>query len=385
MKATIVDLQQREIITLDKHKGIYNNGADNAYPQRVERIINNSVTAKAACDKAKAFLIGEGFESQALNEYVIYSDTQGDVTLYDLLSKVAHSVSRQKAAAVNVQYDGNFQVSELKHIPYRNCRIGKKDSNGYTGLIHVYSNWEKRQGEEFKPLNATKINVFNPKKNVVKSQFKGNYLGQIAMLLLDDEFVYPLAQIDPALEDADTEAQIKSFKNGELRGGFFAKYMVYHTAFENQMDQEQFKKTLGEFQGGDHKKSLLLIPATFDADGNFISDANIKLEKIEQNINDKIFESYEKSVANNIRKSIWNIPSILIEQQEGALFGSSGEAMKAAFEIYNAELRNTRKAISNWFKNILKNSSDTILQNEDYTIKELSYGAPLDNTGSAAN
>jgi hypothetical protein len=161
--------------------------------------------------------------------------------------------------------------------------------------------------------------------------------------------------------------------------------MVYHTAFENQLDQEQFKKTLGEFQGGDHKKSLLLIPATFDTDGNFVADSNIKIEKIEQNINDKIFESYEKSVANNIRKSMWNIPSILIEQQEGSMFGSSGEAMKSAFEIYNAETRNTRKVVSNWLKNILKNSSNEILRNADYTIKELSYGTPLDSTGTTEN
>jgi hypothetical protein len=284
-----------------------------------------------------------------------------------------------------VQYNGLFQVDQLKHIPYRNCRIGKKDSNGYSGLIHVYSNWDKRQGEDFKPTNAAKINVFNPKTDVVKAQFKENYLGQMAMLLLDDEFVYPLAQIDPALEDADTEAQIKGFKNGELRGGFFAKYMVYHTAFENIQDQDQFKTTLGEFQGGDHKKSLLLIPATFDSEGNFVADANIKIEKIEQNINDKIFESYEKSVANNIRKSMWNIPSILIEQQDGSMFGSSGEAMNAAFEIYNAETRNTRKVVSNWLKNILKNSSNDILINADYTIKELSYGTLLDNSGATVN
>ena len=385
MKATIIDLQQREVVSIDKQKGIYNNGIDNAYPQRVERIINNSVTAKAACDKAKSFIVGNGFESEVLNEYVIYSDVTGDVTLYDLLTKVAHSISRQKAAAINVQYDGNFDVSALKHVPYRNCSIGKKDSVGYTGIIHVYSNWEKRQGEDFKPLNATKVNVFNPNKEVVKAQFKDNYLGQMAMLMLDDEFVYPLAQIDPALEDADTEAQIKGFKNGELRGGFFAKYMVYHTAYENISDQEQFKKTLGEFQGGDHKKSLLLIPATFDADGKFVSDANIKLEKIEQNINDKIFESYEKSVANNIRKSMWNIPSILIEQQEGSMFGSSGEAMKAAFEIYNAQTRNLRKTVSNWLKMILSHSKDEILRNADYTIKELSYGTPLDNIGTTGN
>ena len=385
MKATIIDIAQREEVKIDKQKGIYNNGIDNAYPQRVERIINNSVTAKAACDKAKSFIIGEGFASETLNEYVISEGINGKVTMYDLLTQIAHSISRQKAACLNVRYNGIFEVSGLKHVPYRNCRIGKKDSNGYSGLIHVYNNWEKRNGEEFKPQNAQKINTFNPKKEVVGAQFGDNYLGQIAMLLLDDEFIYPLSQIDPALEDADTEAQIKSFKNGELRGGFFAKYMIYHTEYENEADEKNFKDTLKSFQGGEHKNSLLLIPAMFDADGNFVADSNIKLEKIEQNINDKIFESYEKSVANNIRKSIWNIPSILIEQQDGSMFGSSGEAMKAAFEIYNAETRFLRKAVSGWLKSILAHSSDEVLRNADYKIKELSYGTTLDNTGAAGN
>jgi hypothetical protein len=384
MKATIVDLQQREIITLDRQKGIYNNGADNAYPQRVERIINNSVTAKASCDKARAFIIGEGFVSETLNEYVIYEDLTGKVTLYDLLSKVAHSISRQKAAAINVQYDGNLEVSALKHIPYRNTRIGKRDSNGYSGLIHVYSNWEKRQNEDFKPQNALKINIFNPKKEVVQAQFKDNYLGQMAMLLLDDEFVYPLAQIDPALEDADTESQIKSWKNKELRGGFFGKMIIHYAKFADEASQVNFIDTFKKFQGGDHEKSFLMIESELDSNGKIEGNEAVKLEPIPMNFDADVFEGIEKSCASNIRKSI-NIPSILTEQQEGSFFGSSGEAMKAAFEIYNAETRNLRKAISNWLAQILKHSADPILRNADYTIKELSYGTPLDNSGTATN
>ena len=384
MKSTIVDLQQREIITVDKQKGIYNNGIDNAYPQRVERIINNSVTAKAACDKAKSFIVGEGFANEALNNYVIYEDLQGSVTLYDLLTKIAHSISRQKAAAINVQYNGNLEVSALKHVPYRNCRIGKKDSNGYSGLIHVYSNWEKRQGDEFKPLNATKINVFNPKKEVVQEQFKNNYLGQMAMLLLDDEFVYPLAQIDPALEDADTEAQIKSWKNKELRGGFFGKMIIHYAKFADEASKADFIDTFKKFQGGDHEKSFLMIESELDSNGKIEGNEAVKLEPIPMNFDADVFEGIEKSCASNIRKAM-NIPSILTEQQEGSFFGSSGEAMKAAFEIYNAETRNLRKTVSNWFAQILKYSADPILKNADYTIKELSYGTSLDNTGAAAN
>ena len=382
MKVALTDITNRNEVKYDKQRGIFNNGADNSYPQRVEKIINNSVTAKAAADKAKAFFIGDGFVDETLNDIELYSDINGKVTLYKLLSSVAHTISRQKAAAIQVQYDGTFGISGIKPIPYRNCRFGQKDSNKYSGLIHVYDNWEKRKDSEFKPEKAFKINAYNPDKKIIESQFKRGYMGQIAMLLLDDEYIYPLAQIDPALEDADTESQIKAFKNGELRSGFFAKYVLYHTAFASEGEQAAFKQTMNKFTSGEHTSSVLMAESEFNEEtGELIKGANFQLQKIEQNINDKIFESYEKSVANNIRKSFWNIPSILIEQQEGSMFGQSGEAMKAAFEIYNSDTKFVRASIEQWFKELFSHSTDTRLQNANFEIKTLTYGT-MDNSGA---
>lgn len=384
MKATLAEIVRRNFVKYDKQAGIYNNGVDNAYPQRVERIINNSVTAKACADKAKSFFVGDGFVNPALNDIVVYSDVNGKVTLYKLLSQIAHQISRQKAASLNIQYNALYDIAGVKSIPYRDCRFGKKDSNDYSGFIHVYDNWDKKPECKFDIKEAEKINVYNPDKNVVKTQFKKGYKGQISMLLLDDEYVYPLSQIDPALEDADTEAQIKAFKNGELRNGFFAKYILYHTKFENEKEQEDFKATMKKFVGGEFVSPVLMAEAEFNEQGEFVKSANFQLQKIEQNINDKIFESYEKSVANNIRKSFWNIPSILIEQQDASLFGQSGEAMKASFQIYNAETKNIRQAIEQWLKDIFSHSNITELKTADFTIKELSYGT-LDNSGSTTN
>jgi hypothetical protein len=336
-------------------------------------IINASVTAKASVEKAKAFLIGNGF-ANGLNDVVVYEDVNGKVTLYNILTRIAHTISRHNAASLNVQYDGNFEVSGLKSIPYRDCRYGKADSNDYSGFIHVYDNWDKKRGVKFDPKEAQKINVFNPSKKVIEQQFKNGYLGQCSILRLDDEYVYPLAPIDPSLEDADTEAQIKGFKNGELRKGFFAKYILYHTEFATVEEQMDFKNVLKKFEGGDHTSSILMAEAEFDQEtGEFIKSANFQLQKLDQNINDKIFESYEKSVANNIRKTIWNIPSILIEQQEASMFGQSGEGMKVAFDIFNAETKNARAQISQWLKTILANSKNRDLRTADYTITPLTF------------
>lgn len=387
MKASISEIPKRNQVRLDKQKGVYNNGADNAYPQRIERIISGSVTAKAGCDMLKKFLIGDGFEDEALNNTIVSSDIFGDISMFKLHTQVCQTVSRQNAASLGIQYNANYKISSVKHIPYRDIRFGTTDSNDYSGFIHYYNNWQKDPTIKFVEKNIQKINIFNPREDVVKAQwekFGSSYKGQIAVLKLDDEYIYPLAPIDSALEDADTESQIKFFKNSELNRGFFAKYILHHTKFENEREMQEFKEVMRRFQGGNHDASILFTEGEFDAEGNFISSTAIKLEKVEQNINDKIFESYEKSVAANIRKSLMSIPAILIEQQEGGFFGNSGEAFVQAFNFYNTQTSDIRGAISAWYKEIFKNSEDAILANGNYTLKKLSYGT-VDTGGSTTN
>lgn len=376
MKVAINEISPRNVVKLDKQKGIFNNGLDNAYPQRVERIINNSVTAKAAVEKLASFLIGDGFLDSSLNEIVIHSDVNGKVTLYKLLSQIAHTAAKQHAAATIIQYDANAKKTGVRHEPYRNCRIGKTDDQDYSGFIYVYNNWDRREGETFNFQKAKKYHSYNPTKSVVLSQFENDgksYIGQCALLLLDDEYIYPLAPIDPALEDADTEAQIKSFTNNEVRKGFFGKWILHHTHFSNAQEYEAFKATMKKFEGGEGNARILMSEAEFDETGEPIKGMNFKLESLQQNINDKLFEYYEKSRANNIRKAIKNIPSILIEQQEASVFGTSGESLAVATDIYNSETKSLRVAISQYLKEVFSNHIEPILANADYEIKPLSF------------
>ena len=387
MKASISLIPKRNVVKLDKARGIFNNGADNAYPQRVERLINTSVTAKSCADMLTKFIIGNGFEDETLNDIIISRNLFGKTTLFKLLSQVARTVSRQNGASLSLRFDANYNISEVNHIPFRDCRYGMADTKDYSGLIHYYNNWQKDVAiGTFKPSDIAKINVFNPDANVIKAQWakeEKNYRGQIAMLHLDDEYIYPLAPIDSAIEDADTEAQIKLFKNSELNKGFFAKYMMYHTAFETQQDAEDFKNVLKKFEGGGHDSSIMLLEGTFDEEGNLIKSDNIKLEKVEQNINDKLFESYEKSVSNNIRKAFYSIPAILIEQQDGGFFGSSGEAFVQAFNFYNTQTADIRAAVSQWFADVMSIHADVKLRTANYTLKKLSYGTM--DAGGATN
>lgn len=382
MNVEIVKIAERNKVKLDKQKGIYNNGEDNAYPQRVERIINASVTAKTGVNMLRKFIVGNGFEDELINSAVVNSNLMGETTVYRLLSQISNSIAKHGGAFVQVQWDANGKITALQNIPYRYCRFGKEDSIGYSGKIHISENWTDRSN--FKIQDVQCVDAFNPIPEVINIQLQtDHWSGQIANFRLDDEFIYPLAPVDPALEDADTEAQISQFKNGELRGGFFAKYIVYHTAFENRQDKDEFKSELKKFQGGSHESSLLLAPGTFDEDGTFKKETNFQIVKLEQNINDKIFESYETSVSNNIRKSLFAIPKILIDTAESALFGQSGSAFVEAVNFYNSQTEELRVQVAQWLQSILKFSVNDYLATANYQIKKLSYGT-VDVGGTAA-
>lgn len=384
MKVELSKLPVRNEVKLDKTKGIYQNGKDNAYPQRVERIINGSVTAKTACNMLKKFIVGNGFEDTRLNSIIVNSDLLGETTLLKLLSQIASSISKQNGAFLQIQWNGNAQIAGAKSIPYRDCRFGKADSGGYSGKIHVYNDWIKENGT----IRADKIQIvdnFNPIEIVVKEQLATeSWKGQIAFLRLDDEYIYPYSTIDSVLEDADTEAQISSFKNGELRGGFNAQYFLYHTPFENEQDQAEFKNTINKFLGGDHQGSIAMMPAEFDDDGKLVRSKSLELSKIERTFDADAFDSIEKTIANNIRKALNAIPQILIEAPDGSLFGTSGEAFVQAFNFYNSQTLDMRAAVSQWLTAIFKHSADPIMASSNFKIIPLGYGT-LDNSGTATD
>ena len=384
MKVELSKLPVRNEVKLDKQKGIYQNGKDNAYPQRVERIINGSVTAKTACNMLKKFIIGNGFEDTQLNSLVINSDLMGNTTFLKLLSQIASSVSKQNGAFLQLQWNGNAQITSAKSIPYRDCRFGKTDSGGYSGKIHVYNDWIKELGA-VKSDKVQIIDNFNPTKNVIEEQLtKKGWQGQIAFLRLDDEYIYPYSTVDSVLEDADTEAQISSFKNGELRGGFNAQYFLYHTPFENKQDETEFKDTINKFLGGDHQGSIAMMPAEFDEDGNLKRAKSLELSKIERTFDADAFDSIEKTIANNIRKALNAIPQILIEAPDAGMFGQSGEAFVQAFNFYNSQTLEIRAAVSQWLISIFKHSADPILAKSNFKIIPLKYGT-LDSSGTTTD
>lgn len=253
------------------------------------------------------------------------------------------------------------------------------DSSDYAGKIVYYDNWDKSKEGKIKSDDFIKYYAYNTNKDVIKAQADDaggfrHYKGQVTFLFLDNTYIYPISPIDVVQHDADTENMIQLFKNGELRRGFFAKYILTYTKFESEQAKKEFFRNLQTFQGAENGGSILVNEGAFvDNNGRIASPFTIN--KVEQNINSDIFEQYEASVSNNIRKSFNNIPPVLIDYQEGKLSGTSGESIVQATRFYNSQTARDREAISGLFRRLMSTWKDKSLRNKNWDIIPLKlYG-----------
>jgi len=377
-RLTLVDLPAPFILTPVKVDGIISYDVDNAYPSRMERLINSSVTAKSAAGMLTRFLSGQGFADETLNKVVIGKDNMKEITALDLLRKIAKSFAYFNGVYVRAQFTG-YNTSAFRVEPFRYCRLGEADSNDYSGRVVVYNNWDKWRGQKLERGKYIPVDVWNPTKAAIDAQVKrdgdwSKWKGQMFYSFYDDDYLYPQSPADVVKWDADTEAQIAIFKNGELRRGFFLKYIMHHTRFQTDADAAEFVAKMRQFTGGDHENSVMVLEGSFDpVTGAVIDGENVKIEKMEQNINDKMFEGYEKSTQNAIRKAFNAIPQILIDYEDSKLGTTSGEALRQAAEFYNSMTTEIRMHLSQIFNELFNTWEDPALRSRNWEIRELDF------------
>jgi hypothetical protein len=115
-----------------------------------------------------------------------------------------------------------------------------------------------------------------------------------------------------------------------------------------------------EFKGAENAEDILLLEDEFTSDNK---DGNLRIDRLESKINDKLFESWETTCPNNIRKCFNNAPPMLIDLVEGKLGGTSGEAYREAIEFYNDQTEEERMAVSKMLRELLKYWAMGVIEN----------------------
>lgn len=370
-------------ITVDNVKGIIRFGENNDYPQIIEKIVNGSITAKSISKVYSRFLFGQGFENTEINDIIIGKDSKyKDITLKKLLSQVSKSIALNNGSYIHVNINRDKEIVDAKLVPFKYIRFQNPDSNGYSAKLLSHINWEKDPD-----LKSIKNISFDKKEIKIYDAFNLNesafyalvgenidtYQGQIYSLFMDDLYIYPLSPFDPTYLDADTEAQISIFKNRQIRNGMFDKTVFRIQSPENDEERDELSRTIKGFLGADSDNVLLLEDEIDPTTGEIKKNGAFAIDTIPTNVNPELFNSWERSLQNNIRKSIGAVPEILIDYEAGKLGTTSGEAFKIAVDFYNAMTIDDRAEIENSFKEIFSNSVNPLLKNNtNWKIKPLS-------------
>lgn len=392
MRLALKDIDKRVSIKLDKSIRKGNNGGvmlfgkDNDYPQKIERIVNSSITAKSCRDIYSKFLCGQGFANDQINSVIVGKDERGkNVTLKKILSLVCDSIALNHGAYIHINLNLNGIIGSVRHMPFKYCRFVKPDDIFYCSHILFYENWE-RDSDYFKDKKFNKSDIkhypiFNSDPAVIEAQVKEagsfkKFKGQVNFIFLDDQHLYPLSPFDPVYMDCDTENQVAIYKNNTTRNGMTKKTIVRMQEPSNSTEEAELSEQVKSWQGADGDNVLVLYDEIDPQSGEIKTTGAFAVDTLESAIDDKLFEGWQKDLSNNIRKAVRALPAVLIDYDESKLGTTSGEGIIQAVNFYNAMTEGDRSKISEMFREIFtKFDNDILKSNTDWTIKKLDlYG-----------
>lgn len=364
MKTLLIDVWKR-LTPWSKSADVYANDTDNAYPERMDRLINNSVTAKSAAAIMVQYLIGKGFGADSDNLIINKSK---NLKLIDFADDIADDLVKQRGVFIHINWNALYKIADFSVIPYEWCRIGRTDSNDYAGKVAICKDWLKPKRSDIQL-----IDVFNPRKKVIDAQVEKaggweHYKGQVLFINMDTKLLYPLSRIDSVADDCDSEAQAAIYKNRLLRKGFFGNTLVVtrplvgeglepgsHALQEAESEREKFQQALKDSLGAENTGGVLCLEMDFA--GEKLDDA-ILVKQIESKIDDKLFNYTETSVRENILVAFNNLPAGLIKTNETSLFGNSGEAIREMKRTYWENTTKERNLLTTVLNQLLQQSQD---------------------------
>lgn len=359
---------KRIVVREDNIKGILSYDRDNKYPQRISDIMADSGRATLCLNIYARFLQGKGFVNESLNDLIINRKRH---TLWSLYREVIENYAKFKGSAIHVNYNANYEIVELQHIPFEYTRLTTPDDIEYVGKIAVYDDWAREKSfrtiSRIMRMDIKAIHVFNPLPEVIQAQVEiaggwDKYRGQIFWHSDRGASKYPLCSLDSVLEDCVTDGQIKTFKYNNVTTNFLASHLLVtrKTEGEGDTDQEsdEFEKIIVQFQGAENANKILHAEADHDEDIP-------RLEKFEHVNDDKLFEYTEKSIHENIRKELL-IPPVLVGDLIAGKLGTS-EEIYDAYALYNALTFKERDELAKLFSSFLQLWHNDL--GDDFTIE----------------
>lgn len=380
LKATAENITKRISSLPSKKLGILNYDFDNLYTERCIDISNDSGTAKSCIKAFVKFVTGTGASDFDFYKAVINSK---GLTIDKLIRKIAKSKGQTPGIAIHVAYNELGKITDVTPMDFETCRLTDPEGE-YAEKIAVHEDWGLVKGRKksLKLSDISFVNYFNPDPlNVFREMEEAggaeNYNGQILYWTPEGMNTYSLTIYDAVLEDMQTEAITKRFKKNTAAKSFLASHILIRGAQEEATDKDgnvienedgdQFSEDLIKFQGGDGAGSILEAILEGPED-------SLKLEKVELQDYDGLFEFTEGSSQESIRKQFL-IPAILLLNTST---GFSDDELNNAKSYYSDITNDDRLEIEEILRDIFQNfHEENICPSGDYSLLPIKTSKPI--------
>lgn len=344
LRASNIELFSREIIvSTSDEKGIYSRDADNLYPLRVEKIINNSPTARRCANLMAKYIAGNG------NEVNFYVDKKKNISINDIIRNASTCISKQYGVYFKVSYelDGMaildsednkpiFKRKTIEILDYVIMAKTKEDGNKYPGKYRALKIDEETSSIDtecediwFYPYNPDSKVILRQMhhdcklkeiENPTIEQLIQNYRGQVYYMNLTPEYIYALPLVDSVYNDCDTEYRISTYNNTQTRTGFLGKTMIVKYR-EDEDSDDDFNDELKGFLGSENAANAFVVEVPQGIEVEL--EKAFKVIQLKPQFDDKLFEGTIRSLRQNIMGAFNNIPEPLVFAGQGAMFGTS--------------------------------------------------------------
>jgi hypothetical protein len=203
-------------------------GQDNLYPNKLIRLADNSALHSAILDTKAKMIAGESIiyesENSAAEKFLTDATGVGGTTISKLIKAISVDVAYFKGLVLNVQFDLNGKVNELKHTDYSYVRSGKVDikTRRISSFYHS-PRWDiatnKKVYKEYEEIyRPVEILAFNGKKfRDTKSKNGGQFI--VNKSYSPATTYYPKPSYLGATNYIEIAAKIANFHKSQLDNG----------------------------------------------------------------------------------------------------------------------------------------------------------------------
>lgn len=351
-------------------------GLDNGYPNRMLNLYNASGSAKMCANLCATYLIGKGFED--LNFYKAIINDKG-LTPDKLLRRICDDLSKQRGFYVHVNFNALYKTESISYIPFEDCRFGINENDGKIG---IWKHWYKQDGVRQR-IDAEDVpnflHTYDPRPEIIEKQVEeaggwGNYKGQIFWNSKDFN-PYPLASIDPVLDDVQAEIESAVTRRNNLRNNFQLKGIwVEKGSKADERQQNEVVESIRSFMGPE-SESVTVVFSESD-EGKDVPE----FKPFQNNLNDKIFQYTDQSARLAIYTQFGQ-PAVLHSDYLGASGFNEGQ-LPQSMAYYNSFTEPDRILLEEVFTELFANFKEQVNPTGNYKIRPLE---PLSNGNSFNN